>query len=260
MRRLKIGAALLAVAIGLGLPTLSSASPATTHAPASFLRLSSHYGRAGYHATYLVKGDLVPFAAREWRVTVARLPGPWNVGATWSYFLHASSGMTVQWIERGTHYVDCYRSSSLASYRCGQGVNGESIGFSYLALPFIPTRFKTDVSGAVSRPGWSPPVARGSRTFTWLRTFPRESATFGPERCITAKVTPGSPHRHLGRPQSVSTWCLTQGGIPVSMRQSGKQAGTLWTYVQLLAVGAGTSPAALKPVGRPRPEVQLAGL
>jgi len=260
MRRLNLAVALLAVTVGLGLPTLSSASSSPTHAPASFLRLSSEYGRTGYHATYLVKGNLVPFSAREWRVTVARLPGPWNVEATWSYFLHASSGMTAQWIERGTHYVDCYRTSSLARYRCGQGVNGESIGFMYLALPFIPTQFKTDASGAVSRAGWSPPVARGPRTFTWLRTFPRESGTFGSERCVTAKVTPGSPRRHLGRPESVSTWCLTQGGIPVSLRQSGKHAGTLWTYVQLLDVGAGTSPAAVEPVGEPRSGTPLPGI
>ena len=240
------------------LPRLSP-SPAEV----AFLHVGELGSRGTFQATYAVRGDLVPYGGAQWIVTVAhagRWPGGGSVGQ-WSYVLRSSKAGTVQWIERGSRYIDCYRNDGGAiaqrltsgALSCGAGTNWSSIGFSYLGLPFVPTHFMTDLHTAVENQGWG--WSRGS--YNAVALFSQTSTAFGRERCLRSTIRRGRFGIGFGSVESISTWCLNAHGLPVNFHSSGRESGTLWNDVRLLAHQSAPSGDLLAPFGRPQASVPL---
>jgi hypothetical protein len=229
----------------------------------AFVRLVARGSSGTFQATYEVRGDLVPYWGPRWIVSVAHEgwgPGGGSLGR-WSYLLRSSVAGTVQWIERGNRYVDCYRHNRAAvgqlsvssSWRCGAGTNWASIGFSYLGLPFVPEQVVRDLQAAIDNQGWDP----SGRRFSSVVLISRTSPSLGRESCLRSTVRVGRIGVALGGVQSISTWCHNARGLPVFFHSSGHDRGTLWNDVRLLSFGTAPSAQLLNPIAAPRAAVPL---
>jgi hypothetical protein len=235
-------------------PTQLSAAPSV----AAFERLAASGTAGTFAATYVVRGDLVPYPGTRWIVMIghhAGGPGGGTVGR-WSYLLNTSgwrlsAPVTVQWIERGGHYVDCYRHRSTEHWLCGTGTNYGSIGFSYLGVPFIAQQLLSDIRSAVSDAS-----VGVDRDAYHLRTFSMRSPKFGRESCLSSTIVRSATGFGL-RVGSLTTWCLTSVGRVVSVRVKGQIQGAFWTYVQLLASSRILSAGLIYPFGAPSKAIPL---
>lgn len=240
-------------------------APRLSPSPAevAFLHLAARGSSGTFQATFDVRGDLVPYGGPHWIVTVThqgRGPGGGSVGR-WSYLLSSSIAGTVQWVEKGSRYVDCYRHNRSAvgqlritdTWRCGTGTNWGSIGFSYLGLPFIPEQVARDIQAAIDNRGWDP----SGRQYDSVALFSRTSQAFGREACLRSTVRLGRIGVGFDGIGSISTWCLNARGLPVSFHSSGRYGGTLWDDVRLLQYQAVPSAYLLAPLGVPMHSVPL---
>ncbi len=224
---------------------------APTHAELALARLGVVASHRTFEATYVVHGDLVPYGGRQWLVTIAR-----ERGSTWSYLLRSSTAGVVQWIEQGTTYVDCYRADMAATglrrvsgaWTCGTGQNAASIGFSYLALPFVPTQFMVDLRAAVDLQGWD----GRQGTYNSVTLFRRPSPVYGEEQCARSVVRRARRGEGIWNVEQTATWCLGPGGLPVTFHRSGWPTWTLWSDVRLVSYGTSPSRSLFTPIETPR--------
>jgi hypothetical protein len=227
-------------------------SPTTAATPAkatAFLHLAAQGQRGNYEATYVITGSLSVYPGPRWRLVVANqspIAGGLSrsfPGGHWSYTLHASDNFSVQWIENGSQYVACWRSSAQRPWRCGQGVNEGSNNFIESTVPFVPSTIARDVLDAVPPP-W------GAGAYAHMHFFYRSSSSLGRLTCMSAS---GQSEISAGRPNpgSTVTWCLTSRGIPASVDAHKPPFGDGWESVRLVSLRPASS-ADFRPLGAPR--------
>ena len=226
--------------------------PTTAATPAkatAFLHLAAQGERGNYEATYVITGRLSVYPGPRWRLVVAN-QGPIAGGLSrgypdghWSYTLHASDNFSVQWIENGSQYLACWRSSGQRPWRCGQGVNEGSSNLIESTVPFVPSTIARDVLDAIPPP-W------GAGAYAHLHFFYRISSSLGRLTCMSAS---GQSEISAGRPNpgSTVTWCLTSRGIPASVDAHKPPFGDGWESVRLVSLRPASS-ADFRPLGVPR--------
>ena len=125
------------------------------------------------------------------------------------------SGISSQWIEKGSMSWDCVRRPEETTWSCsGPGHYEEAKGFFLSTEPYIPGVVLSETNEPQRALKTKPSPVKGTSVFE------STSATFGPLRCVRVdESTQGS---------SIST-CFDRRGILVT-----QQGGSCWTAITLV--------------------------
>jgi hypothetical protein len=179
------------------------------------LRLAARGLGGNYEATYRITGQRGVFPGPEWTVVVAHRGGAPSVGwlskgDNWSFFLRAGHGFSLQWIEKGDRYDECWRGSA-QRWVCGKGTVWPSIGFALSTVPYVPGEVVDDIRGTLNGSLLAPGEHQR------LSTSTRQDARFGELSCLTASTWFGSASvSGVVKDRSSATWCLTRQGLATS--------------------------------------------
>jgi hypothetical protein len=133
----------------------------------------------------------------------------------WSFVFQAQTGISSQWIEKGSTAWDCWHFSGVTTWTCsGPGQFQESNGFALSVEPYIPGLVLTQAQqlqdGLKMRPS---PVKQ-------ISFFESNSARFGPLRCLKVDA--------LGLSSPFSS-CFDHRGILVT-----EHGDSFWSSTTLL--------------------------
>jgi len=250
--------------VGIVLTETSPTAPPGAGSTMAFVRLANRGLGGTYEATYRLIGGSPGLPGSEWTVVVAhRGPSPstnWMLdGGEWSFFIHAERGFSLQWIERGDRYEDCWRWNSKTNWVCGQGTTWASNGFILSTLNYVPGTVDGDIRCATEPSCY--PVRYGVQRLTFSQV---NSLRFGRLLCMTNTNSPPQQQKRAGPkgPFSIS-WCLTRWGLLASESQRGTVSPPVspWPRIELISmrraapstdfllVSAPTVRAVLPPVG-----------
>jgi hypothetical protein len=205
----------------------AASTPSDSRSVEAFVTSANHALSGTFTEVYRLTGPNSGIVELSQQAPAGVDPFPTGHGR-WSFLLQATTGLSSQWVEKGSTAWNCWRAATQTTWTCsGPGRFEEANGFILATEPYVPGTLAGDGSELEAGLKERAPEVRG------IEFASSESPQFGPLRCLTVDL---------------STTCIDRSGVLVS--QQSRSSYSYWSSITLLRRSSSVSATAFTPVGK----------